>query len=285
MTHSRSRRRWGRERRSGAQTLQKFLLGACVVFVIVIMVGYVALRTDPIVRDAETNCPVAGPVGITAIYVDTTDRVGPVSRADILGRLEAVVADAEPDEMVVAYRSAPIQDDGSPLDPLLTRCHPGDPETASRLTSNPRLIGRRLAEEFRKPLDRIFRETLESGEAEASLLMENIQAISVTLFSRRQYGDLPRRLVVVSDLLQNSRNLSFYRDGLDYSEFARTERAAALRSDLRGVGVSVLFVQRREHRRLGGSMALIEFWTDWIDDQQGRLEGLTKISGLDLDEG
>ncbi|MCY4431237.1 MAG: hypothetical protein OXC11_12700 [Rhodospirillales bacterium] len=279
MARSRSRRS-DRGRRSGAERLQKLLFVACVVFVIAVMVGFVALRTDPIERDAETNCPLVGPTGVAAIYLDTTDQVGPVSRADILGRLDAVVQETEPDEMVVAYRTAPLRETGAPVTPLLIRCHPGDPETASKLTQNPRLIGKRLAEEFRKPLDEVFRETLEVSAAETSPLMENLQAISVMLLSRRQYEDLPKRLVVVSDLIQNSVNLALYDGVPDYMAFARTVPARALASDLDEVQVEVLLVQRERHENLGGSMELIEFWRRWFEDQGGTLDRITKISGL-----
>ncbi|MCY4626849.1 MAG: hypothetical protein OXE58_04680 [Acidobacteria bacterium] len=223
---------------------------------------------------------MAGPVGVTAIYVDTTDRVEPVSRADVLGKLEDLVSATEPDEMVAAYRSSSVGSAVSPFDPLLTRCHPGDPETASQLTQNPRLIRRRLAEQFRGPLDRVFRETLDASEADASPLMENIQAISVTLLSRGRFEAVPKRLVLVSDLMQHSEHLSVYRGVPDYVAFARTGSAAAVSSDLREVRVEVLFVQRRQHEDIGGAMELIEFWTKWIEDQGGQLDRITRISGL-----
>lgn len=238
-------------------------------------------RTETVERDLETNCPLDGPTGLTAIYVDTTDRVDSLSRADVLGRLEAIVEDTSPDEMVAAYRSAPVRSGAnSPIAPLLERCHPGDPETASRITQNPRLIRRRLANEFRAPLEDVFRETLDSAASDTSPLMENLQAISVTLLSRHQYAGLPKRLVFVSDLLQHSVNLSLYGGVPDYSTFVQTSGSAAVSSDFRDVSVSILFVRRDEHERLGGSQVLREFWRRWIEDQGGMLDRFTPISGL-----
>ena len=251
-----------------------------VVVVVGVVVAFLAFRPETIVRDPETNCPERGPSALTAIYLDTTDRVNPVSREDIVARLEETVAGTAADEMVAVFRSAPAGDGEQPLESLLTRCNPGDPETASELTQNPRLIRRRLAEEFRAPLDRVFRETLDAAPADVSALMENIQAISVALLSRVRYRDLPKRLVVVSDLLQHSGNLSLYGDVPAYSTFGDTLGAAALGLDLRDVSVEVLLVQRPQHERSGGPMDVIEFWTSWVEDQGGWLGRVTRISGL-----
>lgn len=259
---------------------RKVAVALLVAFVVGALVLFVALWEEPVVRDQETNCPVDGPTAVTAIYVDTTDRVGTVSRADILTRLDAVVADTQPDEMVVAYSSAPIRTSGDPIEPLLTRCNPGDPESASPITSNPRLIRQRLADEFREPLDQVFGRTLDASPANASPLMENVQAISVMLFSRRQYADLPKHLVVVSDLMQHTENLSFYGEVPDYAAFARTAARSALDSDIRRVRVTVFLVQRETQRDIGGDQPLREFWDAWIADQGGRIERFVRISGL-----
>ena len=279
---ARNKRRRGRGRSPNEfwQNVGIVGLGAFVVGVLILGI-FLWFRTERVERDVETNCPVAGPTGLTAIYVDTTDRVDSVSRADVLGRLEAIVEDTSPDEMVAAFRSAPIRSGANtPIAPLLERCHPGDPEAASRLTQNPRLIRRRLASEFRAPLEDVFRETLDSSTSDSSPLMENLQAISVTLLSRHHYVGLPKRLIFVSDLLQHSGNLSLYGGVPDYSTFVQTPGSAAVSSDFRDVSVSILFVQRDEHERLGGSQVLREFWRLWIEDQGGMLDRFTPISGL-----
>ena len=280
MANRRSRR--GRRRQAQNENWQTVGFVVLGVFVLggVVLIAWLWVGTERVEREPETRCPVAGPSAVTAIYVDTTDSVDPVSRADILGRLEGLVEDTEPDELVVAYRSASSRDGAAPIPPLLERCHPGDPETASRLTQNPRLIGKRLAEEFREPLEAVFRETLDAAPAESSPLMENLQAISVTLLSRRPYSDLPRRVVLVSDLLQHSDNLSLYGDMPEYGSFTRTPRAAALDSDLRDVEVEILFVQRRGYETDDHSMALIDFWSRWVADQGGRVGRVTRVTGL-----
>ena len=126
----------------------------------------------------------------------------------------------------------------------------------------------------------LFRELLDRGRADVSPLMENVQAISVTLFARRAHAEAPKRLIVVSDLMQHSEHLSLYRGRLDYDAFDSSVGADALRTNLRDVEVEVLFVQRREHDRFDDARGLIEFWERWLEAQGGRLERASRIDGM-----
>ncbi len=253
---------------------------ALAIIAFALVAALVLLRPETVPRDPETLCPEAGPSRVTAILLDTTDRVGPTSRADILARLDDLVASSRADEMMVAYETSRIARDGTLFPPKLTVCNPGDPDAANPLISNPELIRRRLEEGFRRPLDMLFRELLDRNRADVSPLLENVQAIAVTLFARRVHAETPKRLIVVSDLMQHSQHLSLYRGRLDYDAFDRTVGADALRTNLRDVEIEVLFVRRREHDRFDGVRSLIDFWERWFEAQGGRLERASRIDGL-----
>ena len=229
-------------------------------------------------RDPETGCPEAGPAALTAILIDVTDQIGAISRADVLAHLDEYVAGSREDEMVLAYEAKPV---GSEIgDPLLSVCHPGDPDEASEWTENPRLIRRRLEERFEQPLDHLFAELLGRDAAPTSPLMESVQSVAVSVLGRHEYTNLPKRLILVSDLMQNTRNLSFFRQAVDYGAFAATAGGDALRTDLRGTAVEVLFVQRTAHERLDGTRGLIDFWQQWIEDQGGTLNRVVRVDGV-----
>lgn len=281
---TRSRRgtlRRPRYRRSGSVWSWPAAAGVALgIIALAAVVALVLLRPETVPRDPETLCPEAGPSRVTAILVDTTDRVGPTSRADILGRLDDLVASSQANEMMVAYETSPVAGDGNLFPPRLVVCNPGDPDAANPLISNPELIRRRLEESFRRPLEMLFRELLDRDQADVSPLMENVQAISVTLFARRAHAGVSKRLIVVSDLLQHSEHLSLYRARLDYDAFDSSAGADALRTNLRDVEVDVLFVQRREHDRFDDARSLIEFWERWFEAQGGRLERASRIDGL-----
>ncbi len=254
--------------------------GIAVVALVLLVVGarFTIFSPGPPDRDPETGCPEAGPAALTAILIDVTDQVGAISRADVLAHLDEYVADSREDEMVLAYEAKPVGNEiGSPL---LSVCHPGDPDEASEWTENPRLIRRRLEERFERPLEELFAELLGREPASTSPLMESVQSVAVSVLGRHEYAGLPKRLILVSDLMQNTRNLSFFRQAVDYEVFAATAGADALGTDLRGTAVEVLFVQRTAHRRLDGTRGLIDFWQRWIEEQGGTLNRVARIDGV-----
>lgn len=223
-------------------------------------------------------CPEVGPSQVTAILVDTTDGLGSISRADILGRLDDLVSFSRPDEMMIVYEAS--QSLANTFAPRITVCNPGDPDDADPLISSPGLIRRALEERFRNPLTQMFENLVDSDEAAVSPVMETIQAISVTVYARRAYEAIPKRLILISDLLQHSEHLSLYREPLDYDAFASGTGAEALQTNLRDVVLEILFVPRRAHSRFGSSIKLIRFWERWISEQGGQIERVSRIDGI-----
>ncbi|MXW00759.1 MAG: hypothetical protein F4X59_09995 [Holophagales bacterium] len=276
------RRRRRRRSRRGDLSPRDLAIGgglAVTVLVLLVVAGrFTVFAPKPPDRDPETGCPEAGPAALTAILIDVTDQIGAISRADVLAHLDEYVAGSREDEMVLAYEAKPV---GSEIgDPLLSVCHPGDPDEASEWTENPRLIRRRLEERFEQPLDHLFAELLGRDAAPTSPLMESVQSVAVSVLGRHEYTNLPKRLILVSDLMQNTRNLSFFRQAVDYGAFAATAGGDALRTDLRGTAVEVLFVQRTAHERLDGTRGLIDFWQQWIEDQGGTLNRVVRVDGV-----
>ncbi len=280
---SRSRRRRPRRRRrsgefSGRQRVAVGGLVSLAAVALAVFVRFVMLAPEPPERDPDTGCPETGPAALTAILVDATDRIGTISRTDVLARLDEYIAASLEDEMVVGYEAKPV---GAEMDePLLTVCHPGDPDQASEWTENPRLIRRRLEERYEKPLNDLFVDLLNREEAPTSPLMESVQSVAVSLLGRREYEEIRKRLVLVSDLMQHSENLSFFRQPVDYEEFAAGVGANALSTDLGGTAVEILFVQRAAHRRLPDTRRLIGFWERWVEDQGGFVERVVRIDGM-----
>lgn len=278
-----STRRLGKRRRgksvSGRNWQSTGGIGLAIL-AFVIIVGVVMWSTsvgDP-ARDRETMCPAVGPSQVTAILVDSTDCFGAISRADILGRLDDLVSDSRPDEMVIVYEAS--QSLTNAFEPQIKVCNPGDPDAADPLISSPELIRKKLEERYRVPLTRMFEDLLDCQEAPVSPIMETIQAISVTVFARGAYEGLPMRLILISDLLQHSKHLSLYREPLDYEAFARGTGVQALRTDLRNVVLEILFVSRDAHSQVGSSIKLIRFWERWINEQGGQIERVTRIHGI-----
>lgn len=277
-----ARRRRRRRSRRGDLSPRDIALGAggAVLLggVLFVIARVTLFAPGPPSRDPDTGCPETGPAALTAILIDTTDEISAISRTDVLAHLDEYVANSREDEMVLAYEAKPVEDEVG--DPLLSVCHPGDPDTASEWTENPRLIRRRLDERFKRPLEALFAELLEREEASTSPLMESVQSVAVSVLARHEYADIPKRLIVVSDLMQNTSNLSFFRRAVDYEGFAESPGSSALSTDLRGTAVEVLFVQREAHRRLEDTRGLVDFWQRWIEEQGGTLNRVVRVDGV-----
>ncbi|MCY3933807.1 MAG: hypothetical protein OXH70_19015 [Acidobacteria bacterium] len=219
---------------------------------------------------------MAGPSAVTAVLVDTSDRVSALSRADILGRLEDEVRAGRPDEFFLAFETQ--VEGGGVLEPLVEVCHPGDPDDANPLIQSPQRIAKTLDERFMEPLTKVFADLLDRREAENSPLMESVQSVAVTVFGRREHSNVPKRLLFVSDLMQNTERLSFFRQQVDYDAFADSRGADALSTDLDGVAIEILFVQRGANQGLATGLA--EFWARWTGDHGGFVDSVVRIDGM-----
>jgi hypothetical protein len=89
-----------------------------------------------------------------------------------------------------------------------------------------------------------------------------------------------RRLVIISDMAQNSRNLSEYDgagSGLDPSAAVRDE----FKRDLKGVAVRIHYVRRPDLERIQ-TAAQRDFWRDWFTSQGANVKlgwGLQLVDG------
>lgn len=236
------------------------------------------IRPEPIQRDTVTLCPSTGITGVTAVLIDTTDGITPVSKADALNQLSTIVRSTAPGELVEVFQTAPIV--GEPLPSVTTLCNPGSPDLADPLISNPVLVQQRWDQQFEGPLDELFTELLHAEEATTSPLMESIQSIAVTSFGKLGRQTVPKTLVVVSDLLQNTSNYSHYSHVVDFGSFsADTDAYRALAADLRGVDVEILYLQRKTERAISGN-DVVNFWYAWLDEHGAGRVHTTKLAGL-----
>jgi hypothetical protein len=110
-----------------------------------------------------------------------------------------------------------------------------------------------------------------------SPIMEALQAlISETPSFSKQRGS--RRIIVASDMLQHSDNLSFYR-GQGWDHFSKQNGADRLAGNLTGVDIEILRIPRS-----GGNVPdnkLVEnFWARYFDKQGSRAPSVTSLGDL-----
>jgi hypothetical protein len=114
----------------------------------------------------------------------------------------------------------------------------------------------------------MLEDRLQGGGAKTSAIFEAIQSVSLQSFEKAKLAaDAPRRLIVISDLIQFTKTVDFYKGDLNYQNFQQTPEARRRHTNLNGVCVEILFIPRATPNRIG---RLARFWTNWFVDQGAR---------------
>jgi len=265
----RSSRRTSTRRRSrrdhGESNFRSYLaIAAC--FVIVGVLGYAVSTLWEKGRINEiTLCHLGGARNITMILLDLTDPLTGTQSA----RLDTIIQDevhrSSTDTMI---SFGVVSEDPDNWGARFAKCKPATGEDANSLYENPRLIQERYDREFMKPMLGELANAV-SGEAEnRSPIMEGLQSlISETPDFTRAKGE--RKILIVSDMLQHSDILSFYRgQGWDY--FSESGGAQRLAGNLNAVSVEILLIPR-SGSNLPNRTEVDDFWSRYFDRQGSRV--------------
>jgi len=253
----RSRRR--RERRNN------LIGGVAIAGLVLLLVGFFVwgqMGDGPGLDQA--NCPEDGSYAAqVAVLVDPSDSLTSVQRSVVPRILETIEFDVPTTAEIRVYALA--QAGRGDTASLLRTCVPTHPDDVSSFTGNPR-IAEREYEEFATSLRSELSTLLDVEGDVVSPLIEGIQVAVVNAFQPRT-SNIPRHLMIVSDMLQNSAAMSFYREAVDFGPLSRNPDYGTLRVDLSGVEVSVFLLARSgEAGRLqAGNMR--RFWEDYFLDQ------------------
>src|SRR5260370_617755 len=112
-----------------------------------------------------------------------------------------------------------------------------------------------------------------------STIMETLQRIAVERFTGRAAEDVPKSLVVISDMLQHGPDYSPYSGDLSFGRFKTSRAYKKVQTDLHGADVLIYYIQRQAGKPIN-SADHIRFWADWIRDNHGRLKQASKLQGV-----
>ena len=225
--------------------------------------------------DPETLCPKSGPSAVTVILIDATDGLSRVQRAAVNVRLGRVLGDLRLHEQIAVFR---ISSDGDPLQPVLTLCRPTRPEEQNQLTGSAKQAQKTFETKFKQRIEAVLQGSLAQGGSDRSPIMEAIQGAAVASFQPVESSSARKRLVVVSDMLENGAGGSHYRGVPDFEAFEKTSEFAKTRSDLSGVEATVLYLRRDDGTSTQGRRHA-DFWASWFAAQGASLESVVPIEG------
>jgi hypothetical protein len=260
--------REGRRRRGDRLGLALLVL-SCAAVASLVAYRWFGLPTAP----GADNCPSPAPLGLQAVLIDSTDTLTEPQRIDVRNRLVAARQALPVGWAVQVWRVAPLAEQ-VPIPLAETICKP-DPEP-NPLTANT-AEGRRRSSQFDQTLQRLFDEALQAKEEPQSPILETIQAIGLRFFRNPSYSSVgERRLLIASDLIQNTNAITQTSDVADFDKFRSTEPYSRLRIDLDSVRVTVLYLSRPGARDRAGH---IEWWQRLFADYRALLERVERITG------
>ena len=228
--------------------------------------------------NSRTLCPASGNKGQIILLIDTTDPLTPVAQ-ERLKQLLTGIGDSEnnlylkPAHELFAYHLTPLIADMEK--PILRVCNPGNPKdiigfTDSKVKAKLRWLI------FKRKIRSIFPSTPAAGEQspllEAIALVTARHVPSLGVVDQRK----PTRLILFSDMLQNSKYLSHYKSLPTPKAFEKLTGYAEMSSNLKGVDVWLFYVRRTRDKNIQ-TPEHYYWWTQVIDLFAGRLMEQTPL--------
>jgi hypothetical protein len=238
--------------------------------------AYVYVTTPhPPALDRTSLCPLDGARSVTVVLLDSTDDIPDIGKREIRTVL-VDIAEALPVYGLLELRLLDPNAPGGKS--MFAKCNPGDGSGLSEYTANPRLARKRWLEGFRQPLDQALDAGFQPAPGKTSPIMETVQRIAVDRFSGRAAEEIPKSLILVSDMLEHEADYSQYAGDLSYGRFKASRAYRRLQTDLHDAEVTIYYVQRLTARPIS-SADHIRFWADWIRDNRGRFKQASKLQG------
>jgi hypothetical protein len=239
--------------------------------------AYVYTTTErPPPLDRASLCPVDGPRSATVVLLDSTDDIPEIAKREIKTVL-ADRAETLPIRALLEIRLLDPQVAGGR--PIFARCNPGDGSGLSEYTANPMLARKRWMDGFREPLEAALQSGLRPSPGKTSPIMETIQRIAVERFTGRTAQEIPKSLILISDMLEHEPDYSQYSGDLSYDRYKGSRAYRKFRTNLYGAEVMIYYIQRQSAKPIN-SADHIRFWAEWIRDNNGRLKAATKLQGV-----
>jgi len=230
-----------------------------------------------VATDRESLCPLDRPVaGLTVILLDASDNFSEAQLLQIKNAL-ARVRDGMPRFTLLEMYTLAAGNERL-VKPVFHLCQPGTGADLNALYQNPRLARERWEKGFKDKLDAEMEQLLHAPDAPISPIYEAIQSAALRSFGDPVYDHVPKRLILISDLLQNvPGKQSHYKSVPSFEEFRASPYFGAVRSNLDGVQVDLYYLNRSDLHIQG--INHIQFWDQFFAAQGATVHGVERIYG------
>lgn len=224
--------------------------------------------------DDMTLCPTLGPTGMITVLFDLTDPLSSAQAAQLRGRLDHLIDNAPTGTQFTLGIVSSDHDQWGASKPL---CKPHSADNVSSLTQNTKLVERRYEKDFLTPLHNRIAQMINASGSATSPIMESLQALVAETHGFITFNG-PRQIVVISDLLQNSQAMSFYR-GDDWRSFSVSPNFARLGRNLDDAYVTIFKVPRPQEK-IRDVAAIDDFWIRYFDLEGAHVPKVVRLGDL-----
>lgn len=221
-----------------------------------------------------TLCPVAGPKGHAILLVDRTDPFNFTQKQAFLRYLaEFGRGRVKEGELFSVFVLG--EDFTANAQPVFEMCNPGQGQDKNIWTSNPERLRRLFEDRFLGPMAALADQLAAKTPAPNSPIMEMLQLVAINGFRAAGVAG-PRRLYVVSDMLQNTPAFSQYRSDSDFAAFRETPIFPKVRTDLAGVDVELAYLVNNPTRQ---NRRHVKFWEDYFQAMGAAVVAVRLLEG------
>ena len=238
-TRNSTRRR--RKKNDGLSKANILKIMVLVAFFPSIMFLFLSQRSSVGEIDPLTFCDRGEISPVISILIDVSDEIEIVKRTNIINDLTSYANTIPKNARVDIYFVTGIEK--SLPTAVFSKCNPGEPRSYDGLTRNEVTLRRRFEKEFIGELKKALTSELVGKPAKHSPIIESIRSVAAQsftgLFDRNQ-----SQLIVVSDMLQNTKVYSHYKGDLDFEAFNNSPQWANAFARLDGVEVRLMYIMR-----------------------------------------
>jgi hypothetical protein len=259
---------------------RKAQIGVVLFIVVLLCIAAVftvksKLEGQKIALDPATQCPVTGSPAYFAVVFDKTDAYNKIQQKFLKRYFEQFKESLPVGAQVSLY----VIDDkqAEEIKPKFIICKPRTGKDANALYENPDLINKRWNDKFVKPLDGAIEYFMSPSTSSTSPIMEMFQIVSLSAFPPGS-EDIPKQIVLVSDMIHHSSEWSHYRGQMDIKQLMSTAYYQKLSTDLHGAEVVILYIRREGAEALQTKRHAL-FWADYVESIGGRVTLIERVDG------
>lgn len=234
-----------------------------------ILIGFSAavIATALILTSLDSSSP---PPNQTVVLIDVTDTLSAQERTSLKNKI-SILFSSSPNTTFSLYEI--VDDPAEPPSPVTNETSP--PKTVADV--NPLAEHRSdIEDDWKASTSSLMAgidQATQGKPSQRSPLLESVQWVALKELNAPQAISVPRKLIIVSDLLQHTEEFSFYKGIPDFPLLKTNPNYGKLKTNLVGVEVEIWVL--RNHTENASELA--DLWRHIVFDQGGTVSKVVPI--------